>query len=255
MKKILLVLSMVACIFCLTACGNDKKVDKTTAFIKDEDAITISENIVASFFAEADTIVQQDLSQLEAFPEYSAIVSAVESWKAAKQDMGNYISIESSEVVSITNEMAIVNVKVNGSKKMANIEIMLNSKTELSGFSITVEYTFADQMKKAGLNTLLGMGTVFGMLILISLIIACFGLIPKLQKAFEKKEKPSDMINDSLDNTIAQIIEKEECNLTDDLELVAVIAAAIAASNGATSTDGFVVRSIKRANTNKWQRA
>ena len=38
-----------------------------------------------------------------------------------------------------------------------------------------------------------------------------------------------------------------EENLTDDLELVAVIAAAIAASEGASSTDGFVVRSIRRA--------
>ena len=33
---------------------------------------------------------------------------------------------------------------------------------------------------------------------------------------------------------------------TDDLELVAVIAAAIAASEGAVTTDGFVVRSIIR---------
>ena len=36
-------------------------------------------------------------------------------------------------------------------------------------------------------------------------------------------------------------------DLTDDLELVAVISAAIAASEGAVTTDGFVVRSIRRA--------
>ena len=34
----------------------------------------------------------------------------------------------------------------------------------------------------------------------------------------------------------------------DDLELVAVIAAAIAAYEGAGSTDGFVVRSIRKVN-------
>ena len=51
----------------------------------------------------------------------------------------------------------------------------------------------------------------------------------------------------------AQIVEKEE-NLTDDLELVAVITAAIAASEG-TSADGLYVRSIKRVNKSKWQRA
>ena len=46
-----------------------------------------------------------------------------------------------------------------------------------------------------------------------------------------------------------------EEDVSDDLELVAVIAAAIAASEGAASTDGFVVRSIRRVNKNKWQRA
>ena len=40
----------------------------------------------------------------------------------------------------------------------------------------------------------------------------------------------------------------------DDLELVAVITAAVAASMN-TSVDKLVVRSIKRRNTNKWQKA
>ena len=43
---------------------------------------------------------------------------------------------------------------------------------------------------------------------------------------------------------VEEITESE--NLADDLELVAVIAAAIAASQGAVSTDGFVVRSIRK---------
>ena len=38
---------------------------------------------------------------------------------------------------------------------------------------------------------------------------------------------------------------------TDNTELIAVISAAIAAAEG-TTTDGFVVRSIKRRKTNKW---
>ena len=42
---------------------------------------------------------------------------------------------------------------------------------------------------------------------------------------------------------------------SDDLELVAVITAAIAASMGSTSTDGLVVRSIRRKPGAKWKRA
>ena len=80
-------------------------------------------------------------------------------------------------------------------------------------------------MEKAGLNTLLGMGTVFAVLIFISFLISLFKYIPAIQNAFGKKK--------------------------DDLELIAVISAAIAAAEE-TTTDGFVVRSIKRRPSNKW---
>ena len=116
-----------------------------------------------------------------------------------------------------------------------------------------VDFTFGEKMEKAALNTLLGMGTVFVVLILISLIISCFSFIPKWQAASEaRKQKKKMKKTAAVDNTVAQIIEKEE--LSDNLELVAVITAAIASETG-TSTDGFVVRSIKRVKTNKWQRA
>ena len=52
------------------------------------------------------------------------------------------------------------------------------------------------------------------------------------------------------DNAIAQIVSNEEENVEDDLELIAVITAAIAASEG-TSTDGLVVRSIRKVNNRR----
>ena len=110
-------------------------------------------------------------------------------------------------------------------------------------------------LKIAALNTLMGMGTVFAVLILIMWIISAFRIIPKIEKSIadKKAKKTSSNTSAAVDNTIAQIIENEE--LSDDTELVAVIAAAIAASEGAASTDGVVIRSIRRASTNKWQRA
>jgi sodium pump decarboxylase gamma subunit len=111
-------------------------------------------------------------------------------------------------------------------------------------------------MKKAALNTVLGMGTVFAVLILISLIISAFTLIPKIQAMFSKKEekKASDTEN-AVDNTIAQIIETQE--RYDDTELVAVISAAIAAYEAEQGTavpaDGVVIRSIRKVNKSKWQ--
>ncbi len=99
-------------------------------------------------------------------------------------------------------------------------------------------------MASAGVHTLLGMGTVFAVLIFISVLISCFKFIPKLIEAKEnrKKNEPDKIVPENADTGIA---DSEAESPTDDLELVAVIASAIAASEN-TSTDSFVVRSIRR---------
>jgi sodium pump decarboxylase gamma subunit len=106
-------------------------------------------------------------------------------------------------------------------------------------------------LEKAGLNTVIGMGTVFVVLIFISCIIA---LLPKFTNVItgfgKKKEEPVKEAPKAAP-AAAPVVEEE---LVDDLELVAVISAAIAAYTG-TSSDGFVVRSIKRSDRNKWKKA
>lgn len=84
-------------------------------------------------------------------------------------------------------------------------------------------------------------------------------LISKLKGTYEEDtasanpQKSEEAKKTVFDNTFDQITRKEE--LLDDLELVAVITAAIAASMNVPA-DGFVVRSIKRAkSTNRWQKA
>ena len=88
-------------------------------------------------------------------------------------------------------------------------------------------------------NTVLGMGTVFVMLIAIALIIYCFKIIPVIQEKFAKKAEPTAEAPKTVPVVAAPVQE------TDDLELVAVIAAAIAASEN-VPVDSFRVRTIKR---------
>lgn len=95
-------------------------------------------------------------------------------------------------------------------------------------------------MANAGVNTLLGMGTVFTVLILIMCVIYSFNLFNGSSKKPAKVEEKKT----GVDNAVAQIAANEE--VSDDTELVAVIAAAIAAYEGSASTDGYVVRSIRR---------
>ncbi len=246
MKKMLLVLGMITCIFGLTACGSNAE-EVVNAKITEEEAIVYADQLVESI----NSVV---LNGLEAtYESDDVITAALDSWKAAQEDMGSYQAILDHEV-DITEKDSVINVLVDGTIRDAKVEIILDKDLNLTAITTNVQYSFGELMTNAALNTVIGMGTVFVVLILISLIISAFVFIPKIQAAFAKKEeKVEEVKKEAVDNTIAQIVETEE--LSDDLELVAVIAAAIAASEGAASTDGFVVRSIRRANTNKWRNA
>ena len=101
-------------------------------------------------------------------------------------------------------------------------------------------YTLGETMQKAALNTVMGILIVFFMLVIMSGVIKCFEIIPKLEKRAKDKKEGTTVAAPAA-APVAPVTKNE----TDDLQLVAVIAAAIAASTGA-STDSFVVRSIKK---------
>lgn len=97
-------------------------------------------------------------------------------------------------------------------------------------------------MGKAGLNTLMGMGTVFVVLILISLVIAALKPVTDIILGTNKK-KPEPVL---VKNEPVMAEPALEEDLTDDAELVAVVTAAIMASSDEIPAGGLRVRSIRR---------
>ena len=264
MKKFLALTCMIACVFGMSACGESETLTEYEQ-IKVDSAIAKAENKVIP--AIQTTMEDPSVSLLYEYTpeevEYSiksifgieangnAFVSALDSFEGAYEEMGGYGEITGSTAV-IDDKQIIVNVNIDGPRQDGVAEIVFSNDVflELESASLSKVSTMGDSMAKAGMNTLLGMGAVFTVLILISLIISSFGLISKVQAGAEKKkavkENPKSDSAKGVENAIAQIVAQEENAAADDTELIAVIAAAIAASQGAASTDGFVVRSIKR---------
>lgn len=252
MKKRLLVLGMIACLFGLTACGEQK----ATVLTEEElEAVEVADTYVAK----VNEIVTQGMAA-EYVKIDETLAPVFDSWESGLEEIGSYAETTGHEV-KIDGDEVIVNTTIvgtnldpNNNPRTADVELIYNSKDYvISSMVMNVNYTMGEKMTNAALNTLLGMGTVFIVLILISLIISCFAFIPKIQEMFSKKEKKSET-EKSVDNTIAQIIEAEEA---DDTELIAVISAAIAAYEAANggSSDGVVIRSVRKVNRNKWQNA
>ena len=238
MKKWLLILGMITCITGLTACGNAKNDQSEVKTPVTQDQI---EEYTTSVLTSVNQIVIQ--GQQEQYADDAIITNALDGWKSALEDMGDYNSIEKCTFVQDADGTTI-DVVLDGTKRKGHTVIELDEDMQLTSITTSVKYTIAEMMEKAGLNTLLGMGTVFVVLILISLIISCFKFIAGAQNSAAKgsNKKPEK----SMEHAVAQIVENEEQSANFDYELTAVIAAAIAASEGAASTDGYIVRSIRR---------
>lgn len=117
---------------------------------------------------------------------------------------------------------------------------------------VSTQYSRAELMQRAGMNTLMGMGVVFLVLIFISFIIGLFKHMPGSgAKQQQKKQEAKKTAPAAAAPAPAVKEEKASENLMNDQELVAVITAAILAANGnassRVSSDKLVVRSIKRA--------
>jgi len=233
MKKFLLVLGMITCLVGLSACG--KVEEPYQGVLTHEQAVATVEN----FMATMQEVVA--MGQQEAYSKEPSLGAALASYEASLADLGDYQSITSCTFTE-DEDGVIISAVISGSKRPGTVELIFDDEMLFTSGTVNVTYSFGETMTKAGLNTLMGMGTVFAVLILIALLISSFNLIPKVQAAFSKKEKK---VETAADNAVAQIVENEAVQ-EDDLELIAVIAAAIAASEGATSADGYVVRSIRR---------
>ena len=258
MKKFLSLVCMITCIFGLTACGSEETYTDYEQR-KMDTAIQIATQYVIPSLENF-----EDEAALESFSEYTAdevaymvqenvgitvdgyaYKTAIESFNSAKKSIGGITAVGDAEA-AIDDDQIIVHVDVTGAKQNAQAEVIFTNDMFLSMESAALNpvESMGGLMTKAALNTLIGMGTVFVMLIMISLIISLFNFIPKIQAAFSKKDKEEEK-NVGIDKAVTQIAAQEEPE-ADDTELVAVIAAAIAASEGAASTDGFVVRSIRK---------
>jgi len=106
-----------------------------------------------------------------------------------------------------------------------------------------------DTLMTAGFNTILGIGTVFVMLIVMSLIIYCFRVIPVIQEKLSGKNAAAPAADAAKAKVkpaiVADTVQDSLVDVSDDLALIAVISAAIAASEQ-IPIDSFRVRTIKR---------
>ena len=254
-KKISLVVAVLVLVLGLAGCGNAKTVsyDKDTlsqscdaVFDVIESGSITSDQITEMSDWNQGYLMAQFESQTGVQMEADTFATALEGWKASLEECGDYESHKDYEFEASSTGVTVT-APATFSDRSADLEFVFDENMTLESFTVNAHYGMSEILEKAGLNTLLGMGTVFVVLIFISFIIYLLGYIPKLQEKLANKDKKVEEKKEAPVQAAPAPVAAAE----DDAELVAVIAAAIAAAEG-TSTDGFVVRSIKRRKSNRW---
>lgn len=251
-RKISLLLCILTLAFALTGCVEKKDV----AY----DAETLQASCESFFYIVAsEQIPEEEItgmsewnqgylmasleSQIGVQMEADTLVTAIQGWEAAQEECGQFIEYGEFTIEATPTKVTVVTPAV-FSDREADLEFVFDEDLALESFTVNAKYSKGEILQKAGLNTILGMGTVFAVLIFMSFIISLLKYIPMIMDKFKKKDQPAPKTA-----PLEEVVYEED--YVDDTEIIAVIAAAIAATEG-TTTDGFIVRSIKRRKSNKW---
>ena len=251
-KRIWLALCMSLCLFALTACSgaNDAAVELEAEAVSNMQML--AENYINAFSEMTAEDVATQLASATKSKDYT-MQTAFKSWESVMADLGALVSYETA-TVELGDEGYIARINAVYEQRNMEMTVMVDEEfTEIQGISFSPEYTMGEKMTKAGMNTLMGMGVVFAVLIFIAWVIDLFKYISVFEDQMKAKNAPAPAPAPAAAPApvAAPVVEEEE--YVDDTELISVIAAAIAASEGKTSANGLVVRSIKRVSNRSWK--
>ncbi len=237
-----------------------------------------AEELSALEAAERGTVVESDRASLEAFVDQTIqsitamsdeeiqewlspssilvsqnkkVMESVRSWADVKEDLGTFVEVEDHQI-AVTDDEITIETLCTFEKGTATVTTVLDRKD--SQFSASLSFaeggneSLATAMGHAALNTVIGLGVVFVVLLFLTFLIGQFRHVAALEGKFakkpaEKEQPPAPAV------PVEEVLQTEE--LAGDDDLVAVLAAAVAAYEG-TTTDGFVVRSIRKSARSRW---
>lgn len=244
MKQIFKKAAALVCAASLTLSGAvivaaDSEIDETVKTQLVSMAQGLTETIIP--------LSEEDIAQYKESSD-AFTVQAMSAWETSKEEVGEFIETKAGEIeVEFDDDQYTVTVPVDFETTDANFVFVFGEDGAPASMNVDVQYPMSVTLQRAAMNTVMGIGTVFVMLVFLSFIISLFKFVPGLVEGKKKQEAAPAPAAPAPAPAPVPVVEET----TDDTELIAVIAAAIAAAEG-TTTDGFVVRSIRKVNRKKW---
>ncbi len=249
--KLLSSILLVLAILSLCACAANKNLEINEEALTSNLSGMMAYVSMAAGSEEGKAVKKMEIEELSGLLKSSrapftahALVNAIDGYEQVIESSGGFIDIKGVEFNSSAKE---INAKATCQfeKRIVNINAVIDEDGIIRSLSFAPEYTAAEIGQKALINTVIGMCMVFLILALIAFIISLLKYIPK-GGVVENKD-----IIKAEEKTVFEDYNNSD-NLVDDLELVAVITAAITEFESLPDDSSFVVREIRRREENRW---
>ena len=261
---------MAACLMSLSAFSAAFAAEGEIPFetegtpVEDESTSTMLKEVAVQLLSlgEEELLVQKAMVEADNNEPMAAMVSAL---LEAKQEYGAIKDIDYADAQVMQTTDGTITVSIPTTFEEGQVTYLMNAQpttgeTRIAFVSGTAgadeNKTLGDQMKEGGVYSAFGLGTVFIVLIVISLIIACFKFINKAQSGSDEKQSapapaPAPAPAAAAPAAVPAV---PSGDLMDDTELLLLITTAIAAYESVPA-DGLKVRSIRRAKDARWRRS
>ena len=175
----------------------------SVVFAADKVDDTVKSTLVTTAEGLTDAIVQLKDEEIENYMSSGDdfTTSAMQSWQTSKDELGAKKDSNGETTVTFKDDQYTVTVPLKFEKAEANFVYVFDSQGTPTSMTVDVQYGMGKTLQRAGLNTLMGIGTVFVMLVVLSLLISLFRFIPnpeakKKAQAAAAPAQPLEVIND-----------------------------------------------------------
>ena len=192
-RKAALCFALALSVLTLAACGNSSKdtvepIDPSVKSALEEQAKQYAEH---SIYALSDAEIESQIQS--AYKTKDEITyNGLTNYLNDKDRLGAFVSVDDA-VASKTDDGYSIEINSTFEKRTLKLTLGLNEMTgKTTEMTFEPHYSLAEQMTDAGANLLVGMGTVFCVLIFIAWVISMFKYISVFEKKMKGQKAPAE---------------------------------------------------------------
>ncbi len=118
----------------------------------------------------------------------TVLADGLNSWKQIRSELGPFVSVDSTKVMAVDGGYQ-ANVQITCGERQADVVVGFDEQGNFTRFSFDKVETLQEKLRNAFFNMIIGMGTVFAVLLFIAFIISRFKFINTYASAIERKKK------------------------------------------------------------------